>query len=79
MVVGSIEAGRTAVGGQDGRLSCGPPTPRILTNTSGADGTGAWTWIGFTTQASGFAIDEAGHLFHTTDGGAAWAKVTFRP
>ena len=77
LVVGNINSALTVIGGQDGRLTLAAPGAAKETPTHGAKANGAWTWIGFTSETSGFAIDGAGKLFRTTDGGASWATVSF--
>ena len=74
--VGAIDSVRAAVGLPDGtirQVTGGSSSPGAV---SGAH-QGGWTYIAFTTPSDGFAIDDAGVLLRTVNGGAAWTPVSF--
>jgi hypothetical protein len=80
LAIASTGTASAAIGGQDGKIALSeipegsqPAKPRH-TEVSG-DPSG-WTWLGFTDASHGFAIDDRGALFRTTDGGSTWSVVT---
>ena len=79
LVVGNINSALTVIGGQDGRLTLAAPGAAKETPTHGAKANGAWTWIGFTSETSGFAIDGAESSSAPLTAGRAGRRSAFTP
>ena len=79
LTVASTGTSSAAIGGQDGLITLSeipqgsPPTPVKPRHTEISGDPGAWTWLGFTDDSHGFAIDDRGALFRTDDGGSTWS------
>jgi photosystem II stability/assembly factor-like uncharacterized protein len=77
--VGAIDATHAAVGLQDGTIRLVSGASSTSTVAGGFPPTlGGWTYVAFTNTSDGFALEYAGALLRTTDGGLTWHTVKFR-
>lgn len=77
MVVGAIDKSTAAVGQPDGQIYVVSLAGENRKAKGPFDAQAPWTYIAFTNKTAGFAIDDAGRMLRTDDGGMSWTQITF--